>query len=131
MKMRLFSLLLVIVLAVAALTGCQTGQKAKSAGSAIEQDVQSAGNALKKSAETTTAPTSGKHTKPALTLEEAQSIALKHAGFSTDQVTALHAEYEVEHGIPQYDVEFHHGAVEYDYEIHADTGEVLSYSKDN
>ncbi len=128
MKIRLFSLLLVAVLAVPALSGCQA---ARSAGRAVERGVESAGNAVKQAIDPTTATASGKHSNPALTMEEAQNIALKHAGFSADQVTALHTEYEIEHGVPQYDVEFHHGAWEYDYEIHADTGEILSYSKDD
>ena len=93
--------------------------------------MESAGNAVKQAVDPTTATASGTHANPALTLEEAQNIALKHAGFAADQVTALHTEYEIEHGVPQYDVEFHHGAWEYDYEIHADTGEILSYSKDD
>ena len=128
MKIRLFSLLLAAVLAVPALSGCQA---ARSAGRAVERGVESAGNAVKQAIDPTTATASGKHTNPALTMEEAQNIALKHAGFAADQVTALHTEYEIEHGVPQYDVEFHHGAWEYDYEIHADTGEILSYSKDD
>ena len=128
MKIRLFSLLLVAVLAVPAMTGCQA---ARSAGRAVERGVESAGNAVKQAVDPTTATASGTHANPALTLEEAQEIALKHAGFAADQVTALHTEYEIEHGVPQYDVEFHHGAWEYDYEIHADTGEILSYSKDD
>ncbi len=128
MKIRLFSLLLVAVLAVPAMTGCQA---ARSAGRAVERGVESAGNAVKQAVDPTTATASGTHANPALTLEEAQNIALKHAGFAADQVTALHTEYEIEHGVPQYDVEFHHGAWEYDYEIHADTGEILSYSKDD
>lgn len=128
MKTRLLALLMVCLLAVSALTGCQMGQKAASAGRAVERGVESVGDSLKQAVQTTPASVPG---KPALTLEEAQSIALKHAGFSADQVTALHTEYEIEHGVPQYDVEFHHGHWEYDYEIHADTGEILSYSKDN
>lgn len=120
MKMRLFSLLLVATLAVSAMTGCQTARK-----------VESDGDALKQATEKTIATASGKHTSPALTLEEAQSIALKHAGFTADEVTALHTEYEIEDGISQYDVEFRKGSWEYDYEIHGDTGEIISYSKDD
>ena len=131
MKTRLFSLLLAAVLAVPAMTGCQTATKVASAGRTAEQGVESVGDALKQAAAPTAAAASGKPTNPALTLEEAQSIALKHAGFAADQVTALHTEYEIEHGIPQYDVEFRHGSWEYNYEIHADTGEILSYSKDD
>lgn len=128
MKIRLFSLLLAAVLAVPTLSGCQT---ARSVGRSVERGVESAGNAVKQAVDPTTATATETHANPVLNLEEAQNIALKHAGFAADQVTALHTEYEIEHGVPQYDVEFHHGAWEYDYEIHADTGEILSYSKDD
>ncbi|MBQ8835260.1 MAG: PepSY domain-containing protein [Oscillospiraceae bacterium] len=131
MKTRLFSLLLVTILAAPAMTGCQMARTVESAGRGVAQGVEAAGNSIKEAVETTTATVPGNHTNPVLTLEEAQNIALKHAGFTADQVTLLHTEYEIEHGIPQYDVEFHHGKWEYDYEIHADTGEILSYSKDD
>lgn len=128
MKMRLLVLLLVAVLAVPVMTGCQAGQMA---GRALEQGAEAAGDAMKKAVDPTAATASGKTVTPALTLEEAKSIALKHAGFTADQVTALRTEYEIEHSIPKYDVEFHRGSWEYDYEIHADTGEILSYSRDD
>lgn len=116
MKIRFICLLLVAAASLLAMSGCQT------AGPEISGNEPAVG---------TTAVASGKHKKPALTMEEAQNIALKHAGLTADQVTALHTEYEIEHGIPQYDVEFHHGTWEYDYEIHGDTGEILSVSKDD
>ena len=131
MKTRIFGLLLVIILALPSKTGCQMARNAESAGREVVHSVESAGNSIKQAVTQNVETASGKNTTPALTLEEAQNIALKHAGFAANQVTALHTEYEVEHGIPQYDVEFHHGAWEYDYEIHADTGEILSYSKDD
>ena len=131
MKIRLFGPLLVMILAVSVMAGCQAARKAESAGRTVKRGVESVGDTLKQAVEQTTATASGKHTNPALTSEEAQNIALKHAGFTAEQVTALRTEYEIEHGVPQYDVEFHHGVWEYDYEIHADTGEILSYSKDH
>lgn len=131
MKNRLFGILLAAILAVPAMTGCQAARTAESAGRAMERGAESVGDALKQAVDTTAATVNGSHKNPALTLEDAQNIALKHAGFSADQVMALHAEYEIEHGIPQYDVEFRHGYWEYDYEIHADTGDILSYSKDD
>lgn len=120
MKKCLISLLLASLLAVPVMTGCQAAGK-----------VQSDNNAMKQTADMSATTAPGKHKNPALTLEEAQSIALDHAGFTADQVTQLHTEYEIEHGIPQYDVEFRHQGWEYDYEIHADTGEILSYTKDD
>lgn len=131
MKSRLIRLLLAAILVVCAMTGCQTAGKVESAGQSVERGVEAVGDTLKQAIDPTAAAASGKYTNPALTWEEAQNIALKHAGFTADQVTALHTQYEIEHGVPQYDVEFQHGSWEYDYGIHADSGEILSYSKDD
>lgn len=134
MKNRLFSLCLLAVLAVSAMTGCQTRaaeRKMESAGRAMEHRAESLGEDLMQAVEPSAGTGATHASEPAISLDEAQNIALEHAGFTADQVTALHAEYEIEHGVPQYDVEFRHGTWEYDYEIHADTGEIMSYSKDD
>jgi uncharacterized membrane protein YkoI len=128
MKPRLFGILLAAILAIPAVTGCRA---TKAAGSAVERGAESVGEALKRAVDAADATGEGNRKKPALTLEEALNIALKHAGFSADQVTDLCVEYEAEHGEPKYDVEFHHGYWTHDYEIHGDTGEILSYSKDS
>lgn len=133
MKFRLWSLLLVAVLVCMAMTGCRTGnvgQMVESAGNVVEREAEAAGDSLQQSMETTTELESTWTANPGLTPEEAQKIALKHAGLTADQVAALHTQYEIEHGTPIYDVEFHHRMWEYDYEIHADTGEILAFSKD-
>ena len=65
-----------------------------------------------------------------LTKEEAESIALSHAGLTVGEVTRLHTEYDVDDGVPEYDVDFHAGGFEYDYEIHAETGAVLRAEKE-
>ena len=72
-------------------------------------------------------------TEPAgkLTREQAEKIALDYLGFTADQVTRLHSEYEIDDGIPQFDVEFHQGDWEYEFEIHAENGRILSYDKDH
>lgn len=66
-----------------------------------------------------------------LTVEEAKAIALKHAGFTADQVRFLRAEYEIDDRIPHYDIEFDEGRWEYEYEISAETGDILSYERDD
>ena len=66
-----------------------------------------------------------------ITKEEAEAIALNHAGFTADQVSWLRANYELDDGVHQYEVQFHHGRWEYDYEITAKTGEILSYDRDD
>lgn len=131
MRTRLFCLLLATILSVPVMTGCQAARTAEAAGISVEHGSEAVGDTRKQAVETTAATVSGKPVNSALTVEEAQRIALKHAGFTADQVTALRTEYEIEHGIPQYDVEFRHGIWEYDYEIHANTGEILSFSKDD
>ena len=66
-----------------------------------------------------------------MTKERAQQIALDYLGFTADQVTRMYTEYEVDDGIPQYDVEFHQGDWEYEFEIHGETGRILSFDKDH
>ncbi len=66
-----------------------------------------------------------------LTKEEAEAIALKHAGFTNAQVSYLRTEYDIDDRIPEYDVEFREGRWEYEYEIHAETGAILSFEKDD
>ena len=140
MKTRLSVLFLIAALGVPALTGCSVQgaeRKMASAGRVVESRAESIGETLTHTNEAAAATSPAKSRQattagdPAITLEKAQEIALKHAGFTADQVTALHTEYEVEHGVPQYDVEFHHEHWEYDYEINAETGEIMSYSKDD
>lgn len=65
-----------------------------------------------------------------LTREEAEAIALEHAGFAADQVLHLRSELDYDNGHKEYDVEFQVDRWEYDYEIHAETGKILSWDKD-
>ena len=67
----------------------------------------------------------------ALTREQAEKIALDYLGFTADQVTRLRTEYEIDDGLPQFDIEFHQGDWEYEFEIHAENGQILSYDKDH
>ena len=63
--------------------------------------------------------------------DKAKSIALKHAGFSAEDVSGLKAEYDKDDGVPVYEVEFHKGHKEYSYEIHAESGKILSWEVDD
>lgn len=126
MKFRIFALLLCALV----LTGCgstmgQMGSAADSAGRMI----QSAGAAVESAAGNQPAA-AGSTTNP-LTKEQAQTIALAHAGFSADQVTGLRTEYETDDGIPRFEVTFRKDRWEYDYEINAETGAILSYDRDD
>ena len=66
-----------------------------------------------------------------LSPEEAQEIALKQVGFTADQVSHLWVEFDYDDGRPQYEVSFREGRWEYEFEIHAETGEILSWEKDD
>jgi len=67
----------------------------------------------------------------ALAKEDAEKIALDYLGFTADQVQRLRTQYEIDDGIPQFDVEFLEGDWEYEFEIHAENGKILSYDKDH
>ena len=66
-----------------------------------------------------------------ITAEEAESIALEHAGFTADEVTGLHSQYDLDDGVPEYEVEFRADGWEYEYEIHAETGDIRAYDRDD
>ena len=66
-----------------------------------------------------------------ITEEQAQRIALEHANVTAEQVTGLRVSYDVDDGVPEYEVEFYHDHWEYEYEIHAETGEIRSYDRDD
>ena len=60
-----------------------------------------------------------------LTAEDAEDIALEDAGLTRQEVSFLQTEYEVDRGVPQYEVEFSHRGREYDYHISAENGHIL------
>lgn len=62
--------------------------------------------------------------------EKARDIALKHAGYSADQVYDLEYELDRERGVVVYDVSFDADDYDYDYEIDAVTGEILRSDKE-
>lgn len=66
----------------------------------------------------------------ALNQEQAESIALEYVQLTAEQVSRLRTEYEIDDGVPQYDVEFYDGKWEYEFEIHAETGRIISFDKD-
>ena len=66
-----------------------------------------------------------------LTQEQAQQIALDYLGITPEDAQRLRSQYEMDDGIPQYDVEFYQGDWEYEFEIHAETGKILSFDKDS
>ncbi|MCI8423253.1 MAG: PepSY domain-containing protein [Lawsonibacter sp.] len=66
-----------------------------------------------------------------LTNQEAQEIALSHAGLSAAQVTGLKSEQDWDDGQLEYEIEFWFGSVEYEYTILAADGTILDHEMDN
>ena len=73
-------------------------------------------------------------TTGSITVEEAKTIALNHAGLTADAVTFVKAKQDYDDGRLVYEIEFvtssGNGYLEYDYEIDAATGSVVSYDYD-
>ena len=123
MKKKL-CIILTLALLLPVFAGCQS---ASPAGGQNTQEPQASTGAAPQTGNDA-APASG--TAAAITKEDAQRIALEHAGFAADQVSWLHTEYDRDDGIDHYDVDFYQGGYEYDYEIHAKTGEILKSEKE-
>ena len=60
-------------------------------------------------------------------VDQAKSIALKHAGLSAAEVSFTKAKLEKDDGLRKYEIEFIKGSTEYEYEIDAATGSILEY----
>ena len=136
MNHRLLTLLLALLLLLTA-TGCSTAgmeRKLDRAGDKLENGLDAVEDTIENAArravtpESTTAATVPKN---AITKEEAEQIALNHTGFTADQTQRMHTEFEIDNGVPQYDVEYLVGDWEYEFEIHAETGQILSFDKDH
>lgn len=62
--------------------------------------------------------------------EPAKKIALKHAGVSEKQVSALRVKREYDDGTACYEIEFIYNGAEYEYQIKASDGTVLEFDID-
>ena len=129
---RYFVLLLLAVLSLSLLSGCGLlgfMMKMDSAENAAEQKLDEMERAAEAAARDVLY--GDPFAEAALTGEDALNIALEHAGFAEDEVQGLRAEGEIDDGVPQYDVTFRVDRLEYEYEIHAETGEILSFERDD
>ncbi|HIW74498.1 MAG TPA: PepSY domain-containing protein [Firmicutes bacterium] len=65
-----------------------------------------------------------------LTVDQALNAALAHAGVSAQSAYDKSVEFDYDHGVAVYEVEFRSGTVEYEYEIDAATGEVRAWKSE-
>lgn len=64
---------------------------------------------------------------PAISIESAKAIALKHAGVSKAEVTFIKAAFYDKNGVLQYDFEFKDSEYVYSCEVDANTGNVSAF----
>lgn len=69
--------------------------------------------------------------KAAISMDDAKTAALNHAGLTASQVTHLKAELDREGGKLVYEIEFKSGGHEYEYVIDAATGAVIKSEKEH
>ena len=122
MPRKLLALALVLVLVVS-LAACTASVSTPGGSGGQSNTTQSVGN--------TGHAGGGATTGERISEEEAQRIALEHAGLKADQVKSMRMSYDVDDGVPEYEVEFRYDGWEYEYEIHAETGEIRSYDRDD
>ncbi len=66
-----------------------------------------------------------------ISLQEARNIALTHANLDISVVNMVKCESEYYNGVLVYEIDFTYNNYEYDYKVDANTGEIISYDKDN
>lgn len=65
-----------------------------------------------------------------ITIEEAKEIALKNSNLTSEEVSFIRANSEMDDGVEKYNIEFYHENKEYDYEINAADGQIIEYDYD-
>ena len=65
-----------------------------------------------------------------ITVDQAKEIALSNANLTSNQVSFIRSEVDIDNGIKKYEIEFNYNGKEYNYEIDAGTGNILSYEHD-
>ena len=131
MKKQLTAILLMFVMLLT-MTGCTVANAARKLDAAeevVEAKLDAAEEKLEEALVPT--PTTNPEVTEELTQEQAQQIALDYLGITPEDAQRLRIRYEMDDGIPQYDVEFYQGDWEYEFEIHAETGKILSFDKDS
>lgn len=61
---------------------------------------------------------------------EAKAIVLAQAGVSEADIKRYRAKFEIDDGVPQWEIEFRAGAYEYEATVNAATGAILDFERD-
>lgn len=78
------------------------------------------------------APAPGAHAQAhnTITREQAENVALSHAGAPRGEVRWDTRELDWDGGTPEWNIEFHWRGFEYEYEINAWNSQVISFERD-
>ena len=131
MKQYAVLLILALMLSLAGCSATSMKEKLDIAENKVEEKLDTVEDSVERTLRKAVTPASTETAETTITQAQAENIALEFAGFSAAQVTRLQTEYEIDDGIPQYNVEFHEGDWEYEFEISAKDGKILSYDKDH
>ena len=123
-KYRLLVVFTAILLMAALFAGCGTARALDRAEDQVENRLDQAEKALENTLRSS--PTAAQM----LTREEAESIALESAELTAEEITGLHSEYDIDDGVPEWEIDFYSGGWEYDYTIHAENGTILHSERD-
>lgn len=121
--------LLILSLSVA-FTGCGSdtvndiNSGVQSGMDSVEDKVESGANDIKDDV------TNNSNDTAKITKDEAKKIAFKHAGVNESDTYDIPAELETDNGVLNYEVDFETKTTEYDYHINAQTGDIMSSSKE-
>ena len=126
---KIFSLLLVLLLAFAIVSGCgtmkETAENVKDGAQQAADDVKDTANDVKNSMEDTV------DKSKFIGEEEAKKKALERAGFSAEEVVFERVELDRDDGVWQYEVDFKKDTTQYDVDVKADDGTILKYEQDH
>ena len=144
MKLKALCCMLIFSLFLGHLNGCSQKDPMETAMEQIESTAESIGEQIKEGISTgkdqiesmLTSALGGEsmdtvqEDRSMIGKEEAQRIALEYVGLPSSEVRGLHTEYEIDDGVPKYDITFYKGAEAYEFEIHAYDGRILSFDQD-
>lgn len=140
MKKQIFLLITAIIALSTVIFTAGCNNSGKTTSSATQNTTETATSSATKATSTTNKTTISSDTNPAssattvspteISKEKAEDIAVRHAGFTLDNVTVKHTKADTEDGKPIYEVDFIAENVEYEYDIDRQTGDVLYAKKD-
>lgn len=102
---------------------------AKSGTVISKEKEQKTGAAAQQNTNTTT-QTSNQQAAGEITADEAKQIALQHAGVNEADTLYVDVEYDHEHNVNEWNVDFETATTEYDYDISAVDGSILKSSNE-